>query len=777
MKKRFTLILASMLLTMGVWAQITVSTSVDTPETTYSLLSKNGAYMSAGTGATQFRLGRFAFYTATGENAYKIYSVDAKKWVSYTAADSYSAGANKAALVDNQENAAAWNVVVNANNADYYNIAPYKTDGTVASMYWNFHGGAGTSGKTYIYDDSKTVGFYDEINDGGSMWKLEKLTLATEEEVSAARDLVVVGPGYPKATSSVYAAMNALAYGTSTTKHVELAKATYTITNDIQLPENGKAYTFASVMGEAAGATKYYMKYVNGEKVSVSTTEGDASVFVCKELRSGVYAFITSDGKILTWDGNNEGGAYAEDGNIYGYSSNYATEFNGKSDWNEITVKKNGTAAKDLGYLRLVGRRHSTAFSSFIANKNNRFDQANDGYWFNSDNSSAWILTEVTHTNTDAQTLALAKIDAKVSVAAKVPGTLMGQYAYTIEDRTVTALSDVNSAVDAAVSVDAVNAIKNSAQLNLPEAGKFYAFKNDDYYITSSTIATGNRNIALNTTKDATAIYYYDGSHLLAYTTGLYIGLDGTDWGFEAIGSNNVSVIEFIAAANGAVAKYNIKSGGRWLHRTDAYVNRCSSNTCGNAHNWTIEEVTELPVAIGTVGYATLHAPVALTIPAGVKAYTGALNGEWLTLNEVSTTIPANTAVILEGAANTYNFAMTDDVDAIVGNKLDGTIETVAKTVTVYTLQSHDFDGDEVKEGVAFKQYTGTNLTGFKAYLVVESQAPAIRIRKAGDEETTSIEPSTLNPQPSTVIYDLQGRRVEKMEKGIYIVNGKKIIK
>ena len=43
-------------------------------------------------------------------------------------------------------------------------------------------------------------------------------------------------------------------------------------------------------------------------------------------------------------------------------------------------------------------------------------------------------------------------------------------------------------------------------------------------------------------------------------------------------------------------------------------------------------------------------------------------------------------------------------------------------------------------------------------------------------EGTTGIESSELNTQP-TVIYDLLGRRVEKMEKGIYIVNGKKIIK
>ena len=43
------------------------------------------------------------------------------------------------------------------------------------------------------------------------------------------------------------------------------------------------------------------------------------------------------------------------------------------------------------------------------------------------------------------------------------------------------------------------------------------------------------------------------------------------------------------------------------------------------------------------------------------------------------------------------------------------------------------------------------------------------------DPEVTGIETITTNAE--TVIYDLSGRRVEKMEKGIYIVNGKKIIK
>jgi hypothetical protein len=35
---------------------------------------------------------------------------------------------------------------------------------------------------------------------------------------------------------------------------------------------------------------------------------------------------------------------------------------------------------------------------------------------------------------------------------------------------------------------------------------------------------------------------------------------------------------------------------------------------------------------------------------------------------------------------------------------------------------------------------------------------------------------ANVEAQESTVIYDLLGRRDEKMEKGLYIVNGKKVL-
>ena len=63
-----------------------------------------------------------------------------------------------------------------------------------------------------------------------------------------------------------------------------------------------------------------------------------------------------------------------------------------------------------------------------------------------------------------------------------------------------------------------------------------------------------------------------------------------------------------------------------------------------------------------------------------------------------------------------------------------------------------------------------------KVYLpasALATTAQALRLTRDGE---TSIENAQLTID-NVAIYDLTGRRVEKMEKGIYIVNGKKIIK
>ncbi|MBO5703178.1 MAG: leucine-rich repeat protein [Bacteroidaceae bacterium] len=52
----------------------------------------------------------------------------------------------------------------------------------------------------------------------------------------------------------------------------------------------------------------------------------------------------------------------------------------------------------------------------------------------------------------------------------------------------------------------------------------------------------------------------------------------------------------------------------------------------------------------------------------------------------------------------------------------------------------------------------------------------SIRISVQGEDELTGIETNAVNAQKSTEIYDLQGRRVTNPTKGMYIVNGKKVM-
>ena len=65
-------------------------------------------------------------------------------------------------------------------------------------------------------------------------------------------------------------------------------------------------------------------------------------------------------------------------------------------------------------------------------------------------------------------------------------------------------------------------------------------------------------------------------------------------------------------------------------------------------------------------------------------------------------------------------------------------------------------------------QFTWSNADAFKLYY-----AGAVEEEEPGDDPT-GIE--SVESQVEAVIYDLSGRRVQKMEKGIYIVNGKKVV-
>lgn len=198
---------------------------------------------------------------------------------------------------------------------------------------------------------------------------------------------------------------------------------------------------------------------------------------------------------------------------------------------------------------------------------------------------------------------------------------------------------------------------------------------------------------------------------------------------------------------------------------------------------------TYTPISISSIGYATMYLADAVAMPAGVEAYiaTG-VNGDYLQMEQVKGTLPAETGVILKAAEGEYAFIhSTEETADVSDNLLEGTTVDTYVAGPAYVLANETkgvglYKATLNKDGAGADGTTHFKNNANKAYLpasAVASNAPMFSFSRGGDEEdTTGIEYSSpLNSMPSTAIYDLTGRRVEKMEKGIYIVNGKKVIR
>ena len=209
-----------------------------------------------------------------------------------------------------------------------------------------------------------------------------------------------------------------------------------------------------------------------------------------------------------------------------------------------------------------------------------------------------------------------------------------------------------------------------------------------------------------------------------------------------------------------------------------------------------LEEITEGAYSLYTVnstitshGIATFYATSAMQIPEGVKAYVVEaddleMNGEngYIAPTELEGIIPANTGAILMGDAETYKFIPSISYGTHVeGNMLVGyeAADNKAETQSAVTLPEgstvYVLAVENEKAGF-YKKNAGFNVYNNKAYLNVPGSAAARAIYFDFGGETGILE--TENGDVKTEnCYDLSGRRVEKAQKGVYIVNGKKVLK
>ena len=622
-------------------------------------------------------------------------------------------------------------------------------------------------------------------NGPGSAFRVIDSDLTKVKEIVGDK-LSYSGPGYPTAECTARANLQNGVDNAVTVEELYQLLDAYCQTTEIEMPVSGKAYSFTNIMNDA-NQTKRYMKYTSGQKLSVSTDENDASVFVCHKIRDGVYAFVTSDGKVLTWFSKDDDGAYKEDEKFNGYSTYYATSYDGKSDWNEIKVTKNGTSIEDLGHLRLVGRRNKNNVSSFIVyNGDGTFDRAADSYYFNNNYSSAWLLNEVTPTNTDAQSAAIAKIQAKETLKAstKVLGEGLGKYHYVVNDEEAYSVE----VIDKAESEDKVNEIAGTLAINLPETGKFYYIQsaNTNQYLSNVKSNTNPETLTTTEQKSANNIFYFESegenTYLIAYENGHYVT---NPWnigvGEEKINENEIYK-QTKSFVEGQIGKYALKyfsdKGSTHFFTASGTSTDAQQDNSRNDAQWNLEPVTDLPLTIHSSGKSTYSAPVDLEIPDGVTAYYAKRNdGETIRMAPLFDVIPANTGVVVAGAGETtVNFPITTGVTALEENNLLKPV-VEAKAVTPENGNNSVFVMATKNDVTGFYPLSKENnvIGGHKSYLEIPSTSAA-RLSIVWDDTETGIF-ETEGGEQNAEIYDLTGRRLDKPTKGVNVVGGKLVIK
>ena len=313
------------------------------------------------------------------------------------------------------------------------------------------------------------------------------------------------------------------------------------------------------------------------------------------------------------------------------------------------------------------------------------------------------------------------------------------------------------------------NAIFTWEPVQAGVAGSYYLKKGNTYMQATSPKDFG--------TVDNAAVF----TAVAPGTNGTFNG-DG-DSNIYVTGSTDANLVRFVKGnnwlnvQNGAngTPTYNTGTGGWTIH----YV-------------YEVAEVASFKANISGAGYATFFTPAEVAIPENVKAYyitAEGFNGEKVTLTQIENVIPANTAVILEGAEGEYTFSVSEtDAAAVSGNLLKGTVINTNIIGDAYVLGVVEGETGLYKaqmSTVALSSASGSVKVflnnAYKAYLPA-SAVPAAANGAASfsfrfGEGTTGVEEVKAENGEAKTIYDLTGRRVEAITApGIYIVNGKKTL-
>ena len=207
-----------------------------------------------------------------------------------------------------------------------------------------------------------------------------------------------------------------------------------------------------------------------------------------------------------------------------------------------------------------------------------------------------------------------------------------------------------------------------------------------------------------------------------------------------------------------------------------------------NVFNDVDVEETGYNLVVSAAGYATyFNSTEAFTMPIGATGYVwdeGNISGVY----DPADVVPANEPLVIGAPAGNYALWFTTSTDDTYKshdmNALEGTdFETDLTDDANYYFYGLSLNKSSEAGSVGFywMNATGAAFTNgaHKAYLKLAKNTSAGSQAVNGfpfNGTTTGIEQIEAGADAKNAIYDLSGRRVNKAAKGIYILNGKKVL-
>ena len=238
-----------------------------------------------------------------------------------------------------------------------------------------------------------------------------------------------------------------------------------------------------------------------------------------------------------------------------------------------------------------------------------------------------------------------------------------------------------------------------------------------------------------------------------------------------SIVSSNIAVVP--AATYTGTNTYIVNTDG------DAIVSLAK----GNVMTYIYVSPSTVAATLGTNGYATFASPYPLdlttaNLPAGLTAYKAAVDGTTVTFTQLNQTVPANTGILLQGdASENYNIPVVSSGTAVTENAF-----LVNDGGTTFTGDANYYYFGLIKNSLTFGVFDPSSVAipASKAYLKVQKnsidESPSRALTVRFGDEATGINAVKSEEVKDNSLFNLSGQRVSQPTKGLYIVNGKKVI-